>query len=103
MERSMVYYGGEYFSRIPGWSQLRVQWRDAVAPHSGWHEVDEYTPEDAVATTVGHLWPDCHDQYLTLAGTVFDFEGDQPKTVGDINHIPYGMILKVEVIHARET
>lgn len=95
-------YDAEYFSHIPAWSQLRVKWRDAYAPHSGWHEVDEYSPEDAVATTIGHLWKDCQEAYLTLAGTVFDPEGSNPKTVGDINHIPYGMILKVEVINVRE-
>lgn len=94
-------YNVEYFSNIPAWAQLKVRWRDAVAPHSGWHEVDEYSPEDAVAVSVGHLWKDCQEHYLTLAGTVFEYEGDSPKTVGDINHIPYGMILEVEVIHGR--
>ena len=83
---------------IPAWSEVRVRWRDAHAPHSGWHELDEYVPEDAIAVTIGRIWPDCQDHYLTLVGTVFEYEGDSPKTVGDINHIPLGMILDVEII-----
>jgi hypothetical protein len=93
-----MYPGKEQVSQIQPWSEIRVTWRDAYAPHSGWHEVEEYEAEDAVAETVGRYWPGCHEQYLTTAGTVFQFEGDTPKTVGDINHIPWGWILKIEVI-----
>jgi hypothetical protein len=86
-------------SELKAWTEIRVTWRDAYAPHSGWHEVDEYTPEEAVAVTIGRYWPDCQDNYLTVAGTVFDNDGDPPKTVGDINHIPIGWILKLETIN----
>lgn len=84
------------------WQELRVRWRDAYAPHSGWHEVDDYSPEDAIAVTIGRLWKDCQENYLTLVGTVFETEDNQPKTVGDINHIPIGMILGIEVIHGSQ-
>ena len=83
---------------IQPWQEIRVTWRDAHAPHSGWHEVDEYEPEEATAVTVGCYWPNCQEHYLTLAGTIFQHDGDTPKTVGDINHIPWGWILKIEVI-----
>jgi hypothetical protein len=84
------------------WQELRVTWRDAYAPHSGWHEVDDYEPETAVATTTGHYWKDCQEHYLTLAGTIFKTE-TTPKTVGDVNHIPLGWILNIEVINANQT
>ena len=87
-------------SHIQPWSEIRVTWKDAHAPHSGWHEVDEYTPDDATAITLGRYWPDCQEGYITLAGTVFEYEGDSPKTVGDINHIPDSWILKIEVLNA---
>lgn len=81
------------------WAELKVRWRDAHSPHAGWHEVDEYTPEDAIAVTIGRLWKDCLDNYMTLVGTVFETEDGTPKTISDINHIPLGMILEIEEIH----
>lgn len=85
-------------SGLENWSEVRVRWRDAHAPHSGWHEVDEYIPEDATAVTLGRVWQNCQNNYLTLVGTVFEYDGDSPKTVGDINHIPIAWILDVELI-----
>lgn len=81
------------------WQEIRVTWRDAYSPHSGWHDVAEYVGEDAVAVTMGRFWKDCQEHYVTTVGTVFRTEDGDPKTIGDINHIPVGMILEIEVIH----
>lgn len=81
------------------WTEVRVTWRDAHAPHSGWHEVEEYEPEDATAVTLGRVWHNCQEHYLTLAGTIFKPEDGIVKTVGDINHIPMAWIIKIEVIN----
>jgi hypothetical protein len=81
------------------WTEVRVTWRDAHAPHSGWHEVEEYEPEDATAVTLGRIWHNCQEHYLTLAGTIFKPEDGTVKTVGDINHIPMAWIIKIEVIN----
>jgi hypothetical protein len=89
-------------SRFKPWQEVKVWWRDAYSPHSGWHEVHEYSPEDAVAVTIGRVWKDCQEHYLTVVGTVFQTEDDDPKTVGDINHIPVGMILRIEEIHGSQ-
>lgn len=87
----------EHFVKgLPAWTEVRVRWRDAHAPHSGWHEVDDYECDDSVAVTVGRVWHNCHEAFLTLCGTVF--EGEETKTVGDVNHIPWGMVLDVEII-----
>jgi hypothetical protein len=80
------------------WEEIKVRWRDAYAPHSGWHEINEYEPKDAVAVTIGRFWKDCQENYLTTVGTMFEYDGD-PETVGDVNHIPLGMVLSVERIH----
>lgn len=85
-----------FIQGLPSWTEVRVRWRDAHAPHSGWHEVEEYDCEDAIAITIGKIWHNCHKDYLTLCGTVF--EGEEIKTVGDVNHIPWGMILDCDVI-----
>lgn len=89
-ERSVV----DVVNGLTDWQLVAVKWRDAHSPHSGWHEVDDYQAEDAVAVTVGRVWKNCHPEYLTTAGTVFVTD-EKPKTVGDINHIPFGMILEI--------
>jgi hypothetical protein len=81
------------------WQEVKVRWRDAYSPHSGWHDVEDYTPEDCVAVTMGRYWKGCQENYLTVVGTVFQTEDNEPKTVGDINHIPLGMILEIEAIN----
>jgi hypothetical protein len=85
-------------SHLLEWQEIKVRWRDAYSPHSGWHEIDEYEPKDAVAVTIGRFWKDCQENYLTLVGTVFENDGE-PETIGDINHIPLGMILSIEPIN----
>lgn len=85
--------------QLQPWQEIKVTWRDAYSPHSGWHDVSDYEPEDAVAVTIGRFWKDCQENYLTVVGTVFQTEDNDPKTVGDINHIPLGMILEIEAIH----
>lgn len=86
-------------AQLGEWQHVIVRWRDAYSPHSGWHEVDDYIPEDAIAISIGRVWKDCQEHYLTLVGTIFETEDGQPKTVGDINHIPIGMILSMEIIN----
>lgn len=90
------------WNQYKDWQELKVRWRDAYAPHSGWHEVDDYEPEDAVAVTIGRLWKDCQEHYITLVGTVFSTEDGTPKTVGDINHIPIAWIESVETISSSQ-
>lgn len=88
----------EVIAQIPNWSEVRVRWMDAYAPDSGWHEASTYEPKDATATTIGRIWHGCQENYLTVVGTVFESEAPDYETVGDINHIPMGMVLDVEVI-----
>jgi len=80
------------------WQEVRVRWRDAYSPASGWHTTADYEPEDSVATTIGRVWVGCQEHYLTVVGTIFECELPNPETVGDINHIPLGWILSVDPI-----
>lgn len=83
---------------IPEWSEVRVRWMDAHCPAAGWHDVAEYEPKDATATTVGRIWHDVQEHYLTVVGTIFESELPNPECVGDINHIPLGWVLDIEII-----
>lgn len=85
-----------YVQGLGKWSEVRVRWRDAYSPASGWHDTDDYEVEDAIVTTVGHVWKNCHEHYLTLCGSVF--HSSTVDTVGDINHIPWGMVLDIELV-----
>jgi hypothetical protein len=98
MERNPVNH--DYITHIQPWSEVRVTWRDAYSPASGWHDVDDYQTEDDVAVTLGRYWANCQEHYITIVGTVFTYEGDTPKTIGDINHIPLGWISKIEILGA---
>lgn len=90
----------EFISKIPPWAEVRVRWRDAYSPASGWHDVSDYETTDTVATTLGRVWQNCQDNYLTLVGTIFESELPNPETVGDINHIPVAWITDIKIIGA---
>jgi len=88
----------ERIKGIPEWSEVRVRWIDAHCAEAGWHETSTYEPNDATATTLGRVWHNVQEHYLTIVGTIFESELPHPETVGDINHIPLTWILDVEVI-----
>ena len=92
----------EVIKAIPEWSEVRVRWRDAYSPAAGWHDVATYEPKDATATTMGRIWHDVQDNYVTIVGTIFESELPNPECVGDINHIPVAWVLDLEVIRRYE-
>jgi hypothetical protein len=87
-----------FIKELPEWSELRVWWRDAHSPSSGWHDTSDYEPDESVAITLGRVWHNVQEHYVTLVGTIFESELPNPETVGDINHIPYAWLIKVELI-----
>jgi hypothetical protein len=48
--------------------------------------------------TVGWLWPDCLEGYLTLVNSYFPDEADDMETVGMPVHIPVGMVKRTIVL-----
>jgi hypothetical protein len=88
----------EYLDQIPDWAEIRVRWMDAYCPASGWHETSDYEARDSTATTIGRLWKNFQDDYLTVVGTIFESELPEPETIADINHIPINWIVSVEII-----
>jgi phosphoribosylformimino-5-aminoimidazole carboxamide ribonucleotide (ProFAR) isomerase len=86
---------------LPEWSLVEITWRDAYDASNGWTEVSSYKPEDQVARTVGYLWKDCQEHYITLCGTMFDSELPKIETVGNVTHIPIAMIQSINRIEQR--
>jgi len=84
--------------KIPSWTEVKVRWRDAYSPAAGWHDVEEYESRDSTATTYGRIWAGCQEHYITIVGTIFESELPNPETVSDINHIPIGWILDIEIL-----
>lgn len=80
---------------IPDWTEVRVKWQDAYCPASGWHDTQDYEPRNSEATTLGRIWHDCQEGYLTVVGTIFEAEMPTPECVGDINHIPIGWVTSI--------
>ena len=74
------------------WSVVRVEWRDAYDAPNGWTDVNEYKGEDQIASTVGYVWPNCLENYLTLSSTIFESELPKPECAGNVTHIPIAMI-----------
>jgi len=87
-----------YIKSIPEWTEVRVRWADAHSPASGWHDTSDYEPRDSIATTLGRVWHDVQEGYITLVGTIFESELPNPECIGDINHIPFGWIMDITII-----
>lgn len=80
------------------WALVAVVWVDAFDSENGWIEVAKYRPETAHVVTVGWLWPDCLEGYLSLTASYMPDEvrdGETPQTVGMVTHIPLGMVVRV--------
>ena len=48
------------------WDLVSVHWRDAYDAENGWTVIKDYKPTDTTVVTVGWLWPDCLEGYVTL-------------------------------------
>ncbi|ANH49330.1 hypothetical protein uvFWCGRAMDCOMC429_07 [Freshwater phage uvFW-CGR-AMD-COM-C429] len=86
---------------VEPWTLLEVTWRDAYDAENGWTAVSTYKPEDQIARTVGYIWKDCQEHYITLCGTMFDSELPKVETVGNVTHIPIAMIQSVRILKQR--
>jgi hypothetical protein len=84
------------YSYLEDWSPVVVRWRDAHRATESWVDIHSYVASECVITTYGHIWKDCLEGHLTLAGSV---DGDKD-IAGDVNHIPLGMVLEIRRLDA---
>jgi hypothetical protein len=82
------------YAHFDDWTPMVVRWRDAHAATESWVDVDTYSPVECIITTYGHLWKDCLEGHVSLAGSV-DVDKD---IAGDVNHIPNGMVIEMRVL-----
>ena len=80
------------------WDLMSIHWRDAYDAENGWTVIKDYKPTDTTVVTVGWLWPDCLEGYVTLVTSYFPDEVPNLKTVGMPTHIPIGMIISQSVL-----
>ena len=80
------------------WDLVSIHWRDAFDGENGWTDTKDYKPKDATVVTVGWLWPDCLEGYVTLVTSYFPDEVPNLKTTGMPTHIPNGMIIAQTVL-----
>jgi hypothetical protein len=83
-------------SGMNDWQPVKVKWRDAFGGENPWESVSTYDPKECIVTTYGHLWKNCLDHYVTVAGSIISSELPDLETVGDICHVPYDMVLEIE-------
>ena len=80
------------------WSLVAVLWKDAFDGPNGWTDIKDYESKAAMVCTVGWLWPDCLEGYITLVNSYFPDEANDMETVGMPVHIPLGMVKRTVVL-----
>lgn len=84
------------------WALVAVHWRDAYDAPNGWTEIATYRPAEQTVVTVGWLWPDCLEGYVTLVTSYMPDEVADMKTVGMPTHIPCEMVLATFLLNQPE-
>lgn len=77
------------------WALVAVHWMDAFDAENGWCDIGDYKPAPCYVVSVGWLWPDCLDGYVTITGSYMPDEVPDLKTVGMPTHIPVSMVKQV--------
>jgi hypothetical protein len=80
------------------WSLVAVHWTDAFDSSNGWVDVEEYKAAAAHVVSVGFLWPECLEGYVSITGSYMPDELPDMETVGMVTHIPEGMVNKVVLL-----
>lgn len=77
------------------WPLVAVLWKDAYDAENGWCDVEKYEPKPCHVVSVGFLWPDCLNGYITIVGSYMPDEVPDLKAVGMPVHIPVEMVIRL--------
>jgi len=80
------------------WSLVAVHWIDAFDSANGWIGTKTYEPKPQHVISVGWLWPDLLDGYVSVTCSWCPEEEPEMDTVGMVTHIPTGMVQKIVVL-----
>ena len=77
------------------WSLVAVHWTDAFDSSNGWIDMKDYKPKPCEVVSVGWLWPDILEGYVSITGSYMPDELPEMDTIGMVTHIPVGMVNKI--------
>lgn len=78
------------------WDLVSVTWVDAFDGDTGWTEVEEYEAQECLCVSVGFIWPNALDGYVTLVSG-FIIDNEEPlNTVSNVAHIPTSMVRRIQ-------
>lgn len=81
-------------SRCP-WALVAIHWVDAFDSPNGWIDTKEYKPKTQHVVSVGWVWPDLLEGYLSITTSWCPNEEPEMDTLGMVTHVPLGMVQKV--------
>jgi len=77
------------------WSLVAIHWIDAFDSSNGWIHTKDYAPKPQHVVSVGWLWPDILEGYLSVTCSWCPEEEPELDSVGMVTHIPLGMVQRV--------
>jgi hypothetical protein len=80
------------------WSLVAVHWIDAFDSPNGWTDTKDYKAKVQHVVSVGWLWPDILEGYLSVTGSYCPDEDPPMGTVGMVTHVPIGMVQRVVIL-----
>lgn len=80
------------------WSLVAIHWTDAFDSENGWICIREYKPKPCEVVSVGFLYPDVLDGYISITGSYMPDELPEMETIGMITHIPCAMVKQIVVL-----
>jgi hypothetical protein len=84
------------------WPLVAVYWQDAFDAENGWCDVPDYKPQPCYVVSIGFLWPECLDGYVTITASYMPDEVPELKSVGMPTHIPVAMVKHVVTLDQPE-
>lgn len=80
------------------WSLVAIHWTDAFDSQNGWVDISEYHPKATHVVSVGYLYPEALEGYVSITGSYMPDELPEMETIGMVTHIPNGMVNKIVVL-----
>jgi len=77
------------------WALVAIHWIDAFDSSNGWISIKEYKAKPQHVVSVGWLWPDLLEDYVSVTCSYCPDEDPEPDSIGMITHIPVGMVQKI--------
>jgi len=77
---------------------VAVHWIDAFDSENGWIHTKTYKAKPQYVVSVGWLWPDLLEGYVSVTCSYCPDEEPEMDTVGMVTHIPSGMVVQVVML-----